>query len=93
MLVVSSSFFFSSPLSNSISLSLTSCLQWFNQMLEELMSRCYRCLVSPLQTSLGAPALCRSLQPEASEAFVNRGKTSILDLYVPPPPEAPYTPL
>ncbi|XP_068454847.1 connector enhancer of kinase suppressor of ras 3 [Clinocottus analis] len=46
-----------------------------------------------IQTSQGAPGLSRTRQPEASDAPVKRGKTAILDLYVPPPPAAPYAPL
>ncbi|KAK5852578.1 hypothetical protein PBY51_006431 [Eleginops maclovinus] len=46
-----------------------------------------------VQTSQGAPGLYRSRQPEASEAPGKRGKTATLDVYVPPPPAAPYTPL
>ncbi|KAM9338824.1 connector enhancer of kinase suppressor of ras 3-like [Symphorus nematophorus] len=46
-----------------------------------------------VQTSQGAPALYKSRQPETSDAPGKRGKTTILDLYVPPPPAAPYTPL
>ncbi|KAM3602309.1 uncharacterized protein V6R79_001671 [Siganus canaliculatus] len=42
------------------------------------------------QVSQGAPGLYKPRQPEASDP---RGKTSILDLYVPPPPAAPYSPL
>ncbi|XP_070705951.1 connector enhancer of kinase suppressor of ras 3 [Pempheris klunzingeri] len=39
------------------------------------------------------PALYKSHQPEISDAPGKRGKTTILDLYVPPPPAAPYVPL
>ncbi|XP_044025003.1 connector enhancer of kinase suppressor of ras 3 [Siniperca chuatsi] len=46
-----------------------------------------------VQTSQGAPGLYRSRQPETSDASGKRGKTAILDLYVPPPPAAPYVPL
>lgn len=46
-----------------------------------------------VQTSQGAPGLYRSRQPEAADAPGKRGKTTILDLYVPPPPAAPYVPL
>lgn len=46
-----------------------------------------------VQTSQGAPGLYRSRQPETSDAPGKRGKTTILDLYVPPPPAAPYIPL
>uniref|UniRef100_A0A8C2Z9E8 Cnksr family member 3 n=1 Tax=Cyclopterus lumpus TaxID=8103 RepID=A0A8C2Z9E8_CYCLU len=55
----------------------------------------------PSGTSAGfAPAPLKNLrwrppliQPEPSEAPGKRGKTAILDLYVPPPPAAPYAPL
>nr|XP_046230046.1 connector enhancer of kinase suppressor of ras 3 isoform X2 [Scatophagus argus] len=46
-----------------------------------------------VQTPQGAPGLYRSPQPETSDALGKRGKTAILDLYVPPPPAAPYVPL
>ncbi|XP_008300668.1 connector enhancer of kinase suppressor of ras 3-like [Stegastes partitus] len=46
-----------------------------------------------VQTSQGAPGLYRSRQPQSSEAAGNRGKTAILDLYIPPPPAAPYAPI
>ncbi|XP_032399701.1 connector enhancer of kinase suppressor of ras 3 isoform X1 [Etheostoma spectabile] len=46
-----------------------------------------------IQTSQGAPGLHRSQQPEPLDAPGKRGTTAILDLYVPPPPAAPYTPL
>ncbi|TKS76178.1 Connector enhancer of kinase suppressor of ras 3 [Collichthys lucidus] len=46
-----------------------------------------------VQTSQGAQGLYRSRQPETSDAPGKRGKTTILDLYVPPPPAAPYIPL
>ncbi|XP_070782392.1 connector enhancer of kinase suppressor of ras 3 [Enoplosus armatus] len=46
-----------------------------------------------IQTSQGAPGLCRSRQPETSDAPGKRGKAAILDLYMPPPPAAPYVPL
>ncbi|XP_074472577.1 connector enhancer of kinase suppressor of ras 3-like [Sebastes fasciatus] len=42
-----------------------------------------------IQTSQGAPGLYRSRQPETSDAPGKR----VLDLYVPPPPAAPYIPL
>uniref|UniRef100_A0A3Q2PES6 Cnksr family member 3 n=1 Tax=Fundulus heteroclitus TaxID=8078 RepID=A0A3Q2PES6_FUNHE len=42
-----------------------------------------------VRTSQGPPGLCRA--PQSTEG---RGKTSILDLYIPPPPPAaPYVPL
>uniref|UniRef100_A0A3B3VRK8 Cnksr family member 3 n=1 Tax=Poecilia latipinna TaxID=48699 RepID=A0A3B3VRK8_9TELE len=44
-----------------------------------------------VQTSRGAPDVYGSPQP--SYAAGRRGKTSILDLYIPPPPAAPYVPL
>ncbi|XP_022614557.1 connector enhancer of kinase suppressor of ras 3-like [Seriola dumerili] len=46
-----------------------------------------------VQTSQGAPGLYRSRQPETSDAPGKRGRTTILDLYIPPPPAAPYVPL
>ncbi|XP_028253768.1 connector enhancer of kinase suppressor of ras 3-like [Parambassis ranga] len=46
-----------------------------------------------MQTSQGAPGLYRSRQPESSDAPGNRGKSTILDLYIPPPPAVPYIPL
>ncbi|GAA6215467.1 connector enhancer of kinase suppressor of ras 3-like [Lates japonicus] len=46
-----------------------------------------------VQTSQGAPGLYRSRQPESSDAPGKRGRTTILDLYIPPPPSAPYVPL
>lgn len=46
-----------------------------------------------IQTSQGVPGLYRTRQPETSDAPGRRGKTAILDLYVPPPPTAPYAPL
>lgn len=47
-----------------------------------------------IQTSQGPPGLSRTRQPsEASDAAGRRGKAAILDLYVPPPPSAPYAPL
>uniref|UniRef100_A0A8P4FYV8 Connector enhancer of kinase suppressor of ras 3 n=1 Tax=Dicentrarchus labrax TaxID=13489 RepID=A0A8P4FYV8_DICLA len=46
-----------------------------------------------VQTSQGAPGLYRSQQPETSDAPGKRGKAAVLDLYVPPPPAAPYVPL
>uniref|UniRef100_A0A665UHC0 Cnksr family member 3 n=3 Tax=Echeneis naucrates TaxID=173247 RepID=A0A665UHC0_ECHNA len=46
-----------------------------------------------VQTSQGAPGLYRTPQPETSDAPGKRGKTTILDLYIPPPPTAPYVPL
>nr|XP_020442603.1 connector enhancer of kinase suppressor of ras 3-like [Monopterus albus] len=46
-----------------------------------------------IQTSQGAPGLYRSDQPDISEVPGKRGKTAILDLYIPPPPAAPYIPL
>ncbi|XP_039981865.1 connector enhancer of kinase suppressor of ras 3 [Xiphias gladius] len=46
-----------------------------------------------VQTSQGAPGLPRPRQPETSEAPGKRGRTAILDLYIPPPPAAPYVPL
>ncbi|XP_054475014.1 connector enhancer of kinase suppressor of ras 3 [Anoplopoma fimbria] len=46
-----------------------------------------------IQTSQGAPGLYRTRQPETSDAPGKKGKTAILDLYVPPPPAAPYAPL
>ncbi|XP_074541801.1 connector enhancer of kinase suppressor of ras 3-like isoform X1 [Halichoeres trimaculatus] len=46
-----------------------------------------------VQTPQGAPALFKSPQPDSSDSPVKRGKTTILDLYVPPPPAAPYKPL
>ncbi|KAM8726214.1 connector enhancer of kinase suppressor of ras 3-like [Acanthopagrus schlegelii] len=46
-----------------------------------------------VQTSQGAPGLYRTPQPETSDAPGKRGKTTILDLHVPPPPTAPYVPL
>ncbi|XP_041662015.1 connector enhancer of kinase suppressor of ras 3-like [Cheilinus undulatus] len=42
-----------------------------------------------VQNSPGAPGLIKSPHPETS---VKRGKTTILDLYMPPPPAAPYKP-
>lgn len=42
-----------------------------------------------VQTCQGAPGHFRSRPTETSE----RGKTAILDLYIPPPPAAPYVPL
>ncbi|XP_029965701.1 connector enhancer of kinase suppressor of ras 3-like isoform X2 [Salarias fasciatus] len=45
-----------------------------------------------VQTSQAAPGLYRSRQAESSDALAKRGKTAILDLYIPPPPAAPYTP-
>nr|XP_012779372.2 connector enhancer of kinase suppressor of ras 3 [Maylandia zebra] len=46
-----------------------------------------------VQTSQGAPSLYKSRESETSDAPGKRGKTTILDLYIPPPPEAPYVPL
>ncbi|XP_042359895.1 connector enhancer of kinase suppressor of ras 3 [Plectropomus leopardus] len=46
-----------------------------------------------VQTAQGAPGFYRSRHPETSDAPGKRGKTTILDLYVPPPPAAPYVPL
>uniref|UniRef100_UPI0037E7C787 connector enhancer of kinase suppressor of ras 3 n=1 Tax=Semicossyphus pulcher TaxID=241346 RepID=UPI0037E7C787 len=46
-----------------------------------------------VQNSAGALGLVKSPQPETSDAPLKRGKTAILDLYVPPPPAAPYKPL
>uniref|UniRef100_A0A3Q3SRK7 Uncharacterized protein n=4 Tax=Mastacembelus armatus TaxID=205130 RepID=A0A3Q3SRK7_9TELE len=46
-----------------------------------------------VQTFQGAPGLYKSYQPETSEAPGRRGKSAVLDLYIPPPPAAPYTPL
>uniref|UniRef100_A0A3Q1GZW0 Cnksr family member 3 n=1 Tax=Anabas testudineus TaxID=64144 RepID=A0A3Q1GZW0_ANATE len=48
-----------------------------------------------VQTSQGAPVreMYRSRQPETSDASGQRRKTTILDLYIPPPPAAPYEPL
>ncbi|XP_071323768.1 connector enhancer of kinase suppressor of ras 3 isoform X2 [Trachinotus anak] len=46
-----------------------------------------------VQTSQGAPGLYRSRQPETSDAPEMRGRTTIVDLYIPPPPAAPYVPL
>ncbi|XP_031721788.1 connector enhancer of kinase suppressor of ras 3-like [Anarrhichthys ocellatus] len=46
-----------------------------------------------IQTSQGAPGLYRTRQLETSDAPGKRGKTAMLDLYVPPPPAAPYAPL
>ncbi|KAM4521601.1 connector enhancer of kinase suppressor of ras 3 isoform 1-T1 [Odontesthes bonariensis] len=43
-----------------------------------------------VQTSQGAPGLYRSRQPDSTDATGTRGKTTILDLYIPPPPSAPY---
>ncbi|AWP20440.1 putative connector enhancer of kinase suppressor of ras 3-like [Scophthalmus maximus] len=45
-----------------------------------------------VQTSQRASVLYRSLQPETSDA-PGRGRAAILDLYIPPPPAAPYVPL
>ncbi|XP_047244370.1 connector enhancer of kinase suppressor of ras 3 isoform X3 [Girardinichthys multiradiatus] len=42
-------------------------------------------------TSQGAPSLYRS--PKSTDAPGRKGKTTILDLYIPPPPAAPYVPL
>ncbi|XP_043962916.1 connector enhancer of kinase suppressor of ras 3-like isoform X2 [Gambusia affinis] len=44
-----------------------------------------------VQTCQDAADVCGSPQP--SEAAGRRGKTSILDLYIPPPPATPYVPL
>ncbi|XP_047244369.1 connector enhancer of kinase suppressor of ras 3 isoform X2 [Girardinichthys multiradiatus] len=44
-----------------------------------------------VQTSQGAPSLYRS--PKSTDAPGRKGKTTILDLYIPPPPAAPYVPL
>ncbi|XP_017157579.1 connector enhancer of kinase suppressor of ras 3-like [Poecilia reticulata] len=44
-----------------------------------------------VQNNRGAPDVYGSPQP--SDAAGRRGKTSILDLYIPPPPAAPYAPL
>ncbi|KAF3703196.1 Connector enhancer of kinase suppressor of ras 3 [Channa argus] len=46
-----------------------------------------------VQTFQGAPGLYRSRQPETSDAPEKREKTPILDLYIPPPPAAPYEPV
>ncbi|KAL6095504.1 cnksr3 [Pungitius sinensis] len=46
-----------------------------------------------VQTSQGAPGRHTTPQPPASAAPGRRGKTPTLDLYVPPPPTAPYAPL
>ncbi|CAJ1077681.1 connector enhancer of kinase suppressor of ras 3-like [Xyrichtys novacula] len=46
-----------------------------------------------VQNSPGAPGLLKCPQPETSDSPLKRGKTAILDLYVPPPPAAPYKPL
>lgn len=46
-----------------------------------------------IQNSQEAPGLYKSRQPETSDVPGYRGKTAILDLYVPPPPETPYVPL
>ncbi|KAK9531901.1 hypothetical protein VZT92_011293 [Zoarces viviparus] len=46
-----------------------------------------------IQTSQAAPGLYRTRQPETADAPGKRGKTAMLDLYVPPPPAAPYAPL
>ncbi|KAF1376981.1 hypothetical protein PFLUV_G00217140 [Perca fluviatilis] len=46
-----------------------------------------------IQTSQRAPGLHRSQQPETSDPPGKRGTTATLDLYVPPPPAAPYAPL
>ncbi|XP_044185752.1 connector enhancer of kinase suppressor of ras 3 [Thunnus albacares] len=46
-----------------------------------------------VQTSQGAPGLHRLRHPETSDAPGKRGKTAVLDLYIPPPPAAPYVPL
>ncbi|KAM9840759.1 connector enhancer of kinase suppressor of ras 3-like [Aulostomus maculatus] len=45
-----------------------------------------------VQTSQRAAGLVRS-HPGASDAAGKRGKTAILDLFIPPPPAAPYVPL
>uniref|UniRef100_A0A3B5Q438 Cnksr family member 3 n=1 Tax=Xiphophorus maculatus TaxID=8083 RepID=A0A3B5Q438_XIPMA len=44
-----------------------------------------------VQTCQGAADVYGS--PQTSDAAGRRGKTSILDLYIPPPPAAPYVPL
>ncbi|XP_060908711.1 connector enhancer of kinase suppressor of ras 3 [Labrus mixtus] len=46
-----------------------------------------------VQMSQGVPGLIKCPQPEPSDAPAKRGKTTLLDLYVPPPPAAPYKPL
>ncbi|KAM7395910.1 hypothetical protein PAMA_007268 [Pampus argenteus] len=46
-----------------------------------------------VQTSQGGPSLHRLRHPETSDAAGQRGKTAMLDLYIPPPPTAPYVPL
>lgn len=46
-----------------------------------------------VQAPQGAPALYRTREPETSDGPGKRGKATVLDLYVPPPPAAPYTPL
>ncbi|CAK6978794.1 connector enhancer of kinase suppressor of ras 3 [Scomber scombrus] len=46
-----------------------------------------------VQTSQGAPGLHRLRHPEPSDAAGKRVKSAVLDLYIPPPPAAPYVPI
>ncbi|XP_041831738.1 connector enhancer of kinase suppressor of ras 3-like isoform X2 [Melanotaenia boesemani] len=46
-----------------------------------------------VQMSQGAPGPSRSPCPESTNALGTKGKASVLDLYIPPPPAAPYIPV
>uniref|UniRef100_A0A3B5BB46 Connector enhancer of kinase suppressor of ras 3-like n=1 Tax=Stegastes partitus TaxID=144197 RepID=A0A3B5BB46_9TELE len=48
---------------------------------------------APLKNLRWRPPLVQVSAPQSSEAAGNRGKTAILDLYIPPPPAAPYAPI
>uniref|UniRef100_A0A3Q0SB44 Cnksr family member 3 n=1 Tax=Amphilophus citrinellus TaxID=61819 RepID=A0A3Q0SB44_AMPCI len=48
---------------------------------------------APLKNLRWRPPLVQVSQSETSDALGKRGKTAILDLYIPPPPAAPYVPL